>query len=89
MAADIFIERLKIREKESPNGNIFLKIYRFFNDIHTHKWMYDFESLSFYLKQSGFTNISGKKYRESLIEDIDKIEFNDGLIIEAVKPKNV
>lgn len=85
LRADIFMERLKIRDKEPPKGNLFMKLYRFFKDIHSHKWMYDFDSLSFYLKEAGFINISRKEYRDSLIEGIDKVEFNQGLIVEATK----
>ena len=87
-ASDRFIKALGFRDSEPPKGHL---IYRFlfnFQDLHTHKWMYDFASLRHHLLKAGFVKISRKKRHQSKIKNIKEVEKNDGLIIEAEKPRH-
>jgi SAM-dependent methyltransferase len=89
--ADRLNQRLSLRSETPPVGNLIYKIYSIVKDFHSHKWMYDADSLSHHVKQAGFTNIRVIQAHESLIEGIEKIEQVDrivdgaGICIEAVK----
>jgi SAM-dependent methyltransferase len=89
--ADRLNQRLSLRSETPPVGNLIYKIYSIVKDFHSHKWMYDADSLSYHVKQAGFTNIRVTQAHESLIEDIEKIEQMDrivngaGICVEAVK----
>lgn len=89
--ADKLNQQLSLRSETPPVGSLIYKIYSIVKDFHSHKWMYDADSLSYYLKQAGFTNICVMRAHESLIEGIEKIEPVDrivngaGICVEAVK----
>ena len=48
-AADELNERLGYRSPAPPNGNAVFKFYAIWKDFHSHKWMYDSESLARFL----------------------------------------
>ncbi len=41
-----------------------------------HKWLFDYESISYHLKKCGFKNIINTGYRNSGYKDIERVEFN-------------
>ena len=84
--ADIFMEDLLLRPYSSFKGNWMYKIYDTIKDFHSHKWMYDEESLVGRLTKAGFTNVEEKSFCESRIKDIKIIEVNQGLTVEGIKP---
>lgn len=54
---------------------------------HSHKWMYDFYSLSHILENAGFINIKKKEFLQSDINGIEEVEKRkDSLFIECNKP---
>lgn len=85
-AADVFVESLLLKLPIASTGNWMYNIYNALTDFHTHKWMYDAESLIGCLQKAGFVEVSKKSRYESRIEDIKIIELNQGLCVEGVKP---
>jgi SAM-dependent methyltransferase len=91
-AADHLNERLGYRGPAPPNGNFVLRFYATWKDFHSHKWMYDSESLAHYLSLAGFADVADKKFRESDISGIEEVEKEDrvlngaGVCVEAKKP---
>ncbi len=73
-AANRLNERLGFRSPSSPNGNFILKFYTVWKDFHSHKWMYDAESLIHSLELSGFKEVSEKKFLQSDIPSIEEVE---------------
>jgi SAM-dependent methyltransferase len=71
--ADLLNERLLMRWP-SPGGQGLYRIYRSWQDFHTHKWMYDAASLSALFASVGFSDIQQKTSGESLIPDIATVE---------------
>lgn len=84
-AADKFMEDLGMREKNPKNRNFLYRLYNNLTDFHIHKWMYDSDSLIYYLEEAGFGTVEEKKIHESKIEDIATIELNSGLCVEGTK----
>ncbi len=61
------------------------------NEFHTHKWMYDADSLGGQFSKAGFTDIRQMTAHDSRIQDIQHIEMfgrvsEAGLCIEGMKP---
>lgn len=87
--ADKFIDQLQLRPTSSTIGNLIFRFYNRLNDTSSHKWMYDLQSLTFYLKKAGFVNIKAKKLFESKIKGIKKIEqpvrLKNAVCLEAEK----
>ena len=60
-------------------------------DFHSHKWMYDEESLRHLMRGAGFAEIERKEYAESgisniaYIEDASRIEGGAGVCLEGRK----
>jgi ubiquinone/menaquinone biosynthesis C-methylase UbiE len=94
-AADHLNERLAFRNPAPPQGNLFFKFYALWKDFHSHKWMYDGESLSRYLGLAGFQEVSEKEFRRSDIPGIEEVEEENrvlggaGVCVEARKPKGI
>jgi predicted SAM-dependent methyltransferase len=72
--ADILNRKLLLRGEAPPAGNITYKLYNLLKDFHSHKWMYDAESLIYHLQEAGFLDVKNCAFQESLIEDIEVIE---------------
>jgi hypothetical protein len=89
--ADSLNQQLLLRPETPPSGSLIYRIYSILTDFHSHKWMYDADSLSYHCKQAGFTNIRVMQAHESLIGGIEKIEEvgkianGAGICVEAVK----
>jgi len=90
--ADEFLRHLHLRPQKKNGTNVLLRVYDAFCDFHTHKWMYDQQSLGHQMRQAGFADITPKGAYESDIEDIQAIERDaricngEGICIEARKP---
>ncbi|MBI5305987.1 methyltransferase domain-containing protein [Candidatus Wolfebacteria bacterium] len=85
LLADLFIKSLGFRDTHSPRGGIIYRIYSSLKDFHTHKWMYDKNSLAYYMEQAGFQDVKKMQRYKSRIENIEKIEQNNGLCVEGIK----
>ncbi len=91
-AADIFNEELLFRDRAPKRGSLPYRLYSAFLDFHSHKWMYDAESLSALMKQTGFREVAERKVFESRIDGIERIELparvedGAGVCVEGVKP---
>lgn len=92
-AADHLNERLAFRNPSPPTGNIVFKLYSLWKNFHSHKWMYDGESLAYYLKLAGFQEVSEREFRQSAIPGIEEVEEEArvlggvGVCVEARKPR--
>jgi predicted SAM-dependent methyltransferase len=78
--ADRLNRRLMFRSPEPRAGNVFLRIYFSLTDVHSHKWMYDADSLIFYFEQAGLVNVREMQFLHSQIENIEKIEKGESLL---------
>jgi Uncharacterized protein conserved in bacteria len=93
--ADRLNYKLHLRTPESLSGNIFYRIYKSLKDFHSHKWMYDIDSLSWYFGQAGFVDVREMRFHQSRIEGIENLERADrvldgeGICIEGAKPSNI
>ena len=91
-AADHLNERLGFRTPEPPSGNALFKFYKVWKDFHSHKWMYDSESLLRCLEQAGFEEVAEKEFCVSDIAGIEEVEEpgrvldGAGICIEGKKP---
>jgi predicted SAM-dependent methyltransferase len=89
--ADLFQQRLMLREAAPASGRMIYKLYSKLTDFHSHKWMYDVESLTYYLAAAGLSHIHEMPPHESLIADIatveqvEKIAGGAGICLEGVK----
>lgn len=83
--ADRFMEALNFRDKTPPAGSWLYKMYSLGKDFHTHKWMYDSQSLVGRFKKAGFKDVRQMPELESRIGDVREIEKNHGLCVEGLK----
>lgn len=90
--ADILNFRLLLREEKAPHGNVFMRVYKAVRDFHSHKWMYDADSLAYRLREAGFVDVVEKGVHDSRIPGIADVERPErvvngvGICIEGVKP---
>jgi predicted SAM-dependent methyltransferase len=71
---DLLNQRLMLRSEAPPAGKLIYKLYSILKDFHSHKWVYDANSLAYHLQKAGFINIGIRQPHESKIKDIEKIE---------------
>jgi len=81
-AADQLNERLGYRAPAPPRGNFAFKFYAIWKDFHSHKWMYDAESLKHTLSTTGFGEVMEKKFLQSDIPGIGQVE-NEGRVLNG------
>jgi ubiquinone/menaquinone biosynthesis C-methylase UbiE len=90
-AADKLNERLGYRNPAPPRGNVVYKFYTTWKEFHSHKWMYDAESLKRSLSNAGFGEVMEKKFLQSDIAGIEQVESEGrvlngaGVCVEAKK----
>lgn len=90
--ADKLNKRLMLRSPESPSGNWLYRLYTALKDYHSHKWMYDANSLIAYLRLAGFADVREMPFHESRIVGIEEVEQASrvlngvGVCIEGTKP---
>jgi len=91
--ADTFNQRLLMRWPSPSTTKLPYRIYSAWQDFHSHKWMYDMDSLTHLFRSAGFTEVEGKGCHESRIEDIKSVEDPSrilngaGICVEGVRPK--
>ncbi len=91
--ADRLNRRLAFRVPDPSANGILYRIYNATKDFHSHKWMYDADSLIMYFEQADFLDVHQSDFRESLIEGIEEVEEPErvlhgaGVCIEGIKPE--
>jgi SAM-dependent methyltransferase len=91
-SADRLNQRLLMRSSAPPSDNLFSRLYNSWMDFHTHKWMYDANSLIHHMESAGFVEVRQMALYESGIEGIEQIEDpsrvlrGEGICIEGIKP---
>lgn len=87
--ADKLLNNLRLQQPNPQVNNLIIRIYNKLNNTDSHKWMYDINSLTFYLKSAGFVEVKACKLFESKIDDIRIIEqsvrLKDAVCLEAQK----
>jgi ubiquinone/menaquinone biosynthesis C-methylase UbiE len=81
-AGDHLNERLGYRNPSPPRGNFAFTFYAIWKDFHSHKWMYDSESLMRSLSIAGFREVMGKEFLQSDIPGIEQVE-NEGRVLNG------
>ncbi len=70
-------------------GRIIKKLIRGVPEPNSHKWLYDYESLSKLMLNCGFSEIVLQKYKIGVVPDIDKLDRKeteeDSIFVEAKK----
>ena len=93
--ADRLNRRLLMREPESKRLSLPHKLYTALTNFHSHKWMNDAESLIAYVQAAGFVQVQEKKFLQSSIEGIGKVEEAErvingaGVCVEGIKPQAI
>jgi SAM-dependent methyltransferase len=90
--ADKLNRKLLFRCPQPPSGNIVYRIYTALKDLHSHKWMYDADSLITYFKWAGFIDVREMQLHHSRIDGIEQVEDparvlnGAGVCVEGIKP---
>lgn len=90
--ADRFNQRLLMRAPTPPTSNLFYRVYDAWQEFHSHKWMYDTDSLSAMFRWAGFADVQPKECHVSRIDDIQTVEDKSrvlngaGICVEGIKP---
>jgi SAM-dependent methyltransferase len=82
-AADRLNERLAFRSAQPPGGNLLFRFYALWKDFHSHKWMYDSDSLGHALEIAGFAPVVKREFRCSEIPGIEEVE-EPGRVLDGV-----
>ena len=91
--ADRLNRRLAFRVSDPSANGILYRIYNSIKDFHSHKWMYDADSLIMYFEQADFVDVQQLGFHQSLVEGIEEIEESErvldgaGVCIEGIKPE--
>ena len=89
---DLLNERLLMRCPSPSKHNFLIRIYETWQDLHSHKWMYDEQSLGSLIRSAGFVDVVRRNYAESLIPNITEVEDSSrilngaGVCVEGRKP---
>lgn len=90
--ADRMMLRLMMRSPEPPRGHFIYRIYTALKDLHSHKWMYDANSLIGHFEDAGFREVRECGFLESRIKGIEEVEQPErvlngaGICVEGIKP---
>jgi predicted SAM-dependent methyltransferase len=90
-AADRLNEGMLFKPASPPSSSVLYKLYSNMKDFHSHKWMYDAESLTRHVREAGFSSVAEKEYLESDIgnlQDVERAERvlnGEGICVEGVK----
>jgi len=83
--------RLMLRQGSPPSGPLHLRLYSFFSDFHSHKWMYDATHLAGLFRDAGFADAAPRGYLDSGIPGIAEVERasrvldGEGIVIEGTR----
>jgi SAM-dependent methyltransferase len=83
VAADTLNQKLGFRSVCPPGGNVLFRFYALWKDFHSHKWMYDADSLSHALENAGFEPVAQKGFHCSEIPGIEEVE-DSGRVLDGV-----
>jgi predicted SAM-dependent methyltransferase len=89
--ADQLNHRLLMKAQSPPSCNFFSRLYSSWMDFHSHKWMYDADSLIHHLESAGFNDVRQMELHHSRIsgveqvEDPSRVQHGEGICIEGVK----
>jgi predicted SAM-dependent methyltransferase len=85
-------DRLLMRPERAPHRGAAYAVYSNLTDFHSHKWMYDGDSLVKLFEEAGFLDCRVRGFRESNIPHIDKVESpgrvldGQGVPVEGRRP---
>jgi len=85
-------QRLLMRYPTPVYPYVLHRVYNSWKDLHSHKWMYDAESLAALVREAGFTEVCRREYRDSAIAGIEEVEEASrvlngaGVCVEGLKP---
>ena len=91
-AADKLNMKLLLHPPMPPSGNALYRLYTTWKDFHSHKWMYDAESLVRYFQWAGYIDVQEMAFHHSRIPGIETIEEagrvlnGAGICVEGIKP---
>ncbi len=81
--------RLMMRGESAPRGGLLYSLYSARTDFHSHKWMYDADSLIKLMTEAGLNNCQSMPFHTSRIPHVDKVEqphrFEGGVAVEGQK----
>lgn len=89
--ADLLNIRLMYRAPQAPSGSAPYRVYTALKDFHSHKWMYDAQSLVHHVTVAGFVEVEQRPFLDSRIEGIEQVEKPErvlngrGICVEGVK----
>ena len=89
--ADMIVTGMLMRSTEAPRGGVLKRIYHSMFDFHSHKWMYDGESMTARFVEAGFRDVRRMGFAESRIDGIldvereKRVQDGAGVVIEGVK----
>lgn len=90
--ADRVNVRLMLRDASAPTGALPYRMYKVVKDFHSHKWMYDAQSLASRLREAGFADVQQRDFLDSRIAGIEEVEAagrvldGAGVCVEGIKP---
>jgi len=85
------ITGLLMRDRVAPRGRLLTRVYHAMFDFHSHKWMYDSESMTARFTEAGFAEVRRMGFGESRIDGILDVEreirVSDGagVVIEGLR----
>jgi predicted SAM-dependent methyltransferase len=91
-AGDRMNQRLMLRPGAPVSGHLLYRAYSAATDFHSHKWMYDADSLQQHMEAAGFTQVQEMGYRRSAIDGIEAVEQPErvlngqGICVEGARP---
>lgn len=91
--ADRLNRRLLMWSPAPPAGNLLYRIYNSWRGFHSHKWMYDADSLIAELEAAGLVEVQQMELHKSRIDGIEQVEDpsrvlkGEGICVEGVKPR--
>jgi predicted SAM-dependent methyltransferase len=89
--ADELNVELGFRRQARPTGSMAYRVYTALTDFHSHKWMYDAESLCGLFREAGFAEVGERQVFDSRITEIEaieqasRVENGQGICVEGVK----
>ena len=72
--ADQLNDDLHLRPRSVRGGHLLFRLYTAATEFHTHKWMYDAESLVERIRAAGFMEVEPRQYLDSRIPAIGEVE---------------
>jgi predicted SAM-dependent methyltransferase len=90
--ADRLMRNMLVRPWAPPKSGLLYRVFSAYTDLHSHKWMFDGESLSHHMREAGFVEVGVRPFRESRISGIEEVEIPErvldgrGVCVEGIKP---